>query len=175
VRTTAADGFLTVSRQEICMIKPRLLPQQAPSFHAWRWALALPLLAACALAFAQPMRGPDVRHAHGIAYVTGGIGERGQERVQALGKRMNLELVFAEARTGHYVADVDVRIADRRGREALSVDAADPLLFADLQPGSYRVSATFDGRELERTVTVPSHGHSRVVFRWPAEGRVARR
>jgi hypothetical protein len=156
------------------MIKPRVLPHRVPSFAVWRWALALPLLAACALAFAQPMRGPDVHHAHGIAYVTGGIGERGQERAQALGKGMSLELVFAEARTGHYVADVDVRVTDRHGREVLSVDGADPLLFADLQPGTYRVVATFDGRDLERTVTVPSHGQSRVVMRWPAEGPMAR-
>ena len=157
------------------MTRPRVLPHRSPAFALWRWALALPLLAACALAFAQPARGPDIRHGHGIAYVTGGIGERGQERAQALGEDMNLELVFAEARSGHYVADVDVHIADRRGREVLSVDGADPLLFADLQPGTYRVSATFDGRELERTVTVPSHGRSRVVFHWPAAGRVARR
>jgi hypothetical protein len=157
------------------MTKPRVLLHRSPPFALWRWALALPLLAACALAFAQPMRGPDIRHGSGVAYVTGGIGERGQERAQALGQGMNLELVFAEARTGHYVADVDVHIADRHGREVLSVDGADPLLFADLQPGTYRVRASFDGQELERSVTVPQHGRSRVVFHWPAAGRVAHR
>ena len=145
------------------------------SFDAWRWALALPLLAACLLAFSQPMPGPDVHHAQGVAYVTGGIGERGQQRVQALGKGMGLELVFAEARTGHYVADVDVRIADRHGRQVLHVDGADPLLFADLQPGAYRVTATFDGRSMERTVSVPGHGQRRVVFHWPTDERVSRR
>ena len=136
------------------------------SFDAWRWALALPLLAACLLAFSQPMPGPDV---------TGGIGERGQESVQALGKGMGLELVFAEARTGHYVADVDVRIADRHGRQVLHADGADPLLFADLQPGTYRVAATFDGRSMERTVSVPGHGQRRVVFHWPTDERVSSR
>ena len=146
-----------------------------PSFATWRWALALPLLAACAVAIAQPMRGPDVRHENDISYVTGGIGERGQQRMHALGKDMSLQLVFAEARSGHYLADVDVRITDRRGREVLSVEDADPMLFADLPPGSYRVTATYAGRSLERTVSVPSRGHREVVFHWPAEERISMR
>ena len=100
------------------------------SFAAWRWALALPLLAACLLAFGQPMPGPDVRHDQGVAYVTGGIGERGHERVQALGKGIGLELI---------------------------------------------VTATFDGRSMERTVTVPDDGHRRVVFHWPGSERVSSR
>jgi hypothetical protein len=120
------------------------------------------------MAFAQAERAPEVRQSNGISYVSGGISDSGQQRTMAMGKGMSLQLVFAEADTGSYLAKVNVRITDGQGAEVLAVPSSDPLLFADLKPGTYRIMATVRGRQMERTVIVPSEGHRQVVFQWPA-------
>lgn len=112
--------------------------------------------------------GPEVRSAGDVRYVSGGIGDSGEARTRELGRDMSLQLVFAQAPGGNYVADVDVSIADRSGKTVLEVDSANPLLFAQLPPGTYRVTATARGQSLERTVEVPSRGQRTAHFHWPA-------
>ena len=118
--------------------------------------------------------GPQVRRAGDVSYVTGGIGERGEARTTELGRDMNLQLVFARAPTGSYVADASVSITDSSGNVVLELASSDPLLFATLPPGTYRVRATADGRSIERSVSVPEHGQHTEYFHWsdatPAPG-----
>lgn len=100
-----------------------------------------------------------------IAYVHGGISDSGQQRVHRLAQDMNLKLVFANLE-GQYVADVDVAIADANGRRLLDVDSADPLFFAQLPPGDYNVTATFNGQAVRRKVSVPQQGLATEQFAW---------
>lgn len=101
---------------------------------------------------------PTVRHRGDVAYVSGGIGSASQARTKALGRDMNLQMVFAQ-RDGSYLADVDVAVADERGNELLDVDSSGPLLYAQLPPGQYEVTATLSpGRTIQRSVEVPEQG-----------------
>lgn len=109
---------------------------------------------------------PQIRQNNGVNYLTGGIGLDAREQIMPLVRDMNLQLVFAEKQSGAYVADVDVRIADSSGREVLTVEKSDPLVFAQLQPGTYEVSATVNGETIERKVTVSSRGQRTEVFHW---------
>lgn len=137
-------------------------------------ALALLLGAAPLSALAQQSQTaadnvgqPQVQTQNGISYVTGGIAESGQQRAKTLGKDMNLQLVFAKATGGNYVADVDVTIAEKGGGKVLSVKGANPLLFAQLKPGTYTVTATPpQGKAIERTVSVPAKGQHTETFSW---------
>lgn len=112
---------------------------------------------------------PEVHQSNGVPWVTGGIGDENRQRTEELGRSMNTELVFAQTR-GEFLADVKVDIADANGRPVLTVDAADPLLFANLAPGRYRVAATVDGERIERTIEVPRSGRHTEHFRWHAQG-----
>lgn len=120
-----------------------------------------------AQAMANAAEQPKVQTQNGISYVTGGIGDSGQQSVKALGKDMNLQLVFAKAAGGNYVAKVDVSIAEKGGGKVLDVKGADPLLFAQLKPGTYVVTATPpQGKSVERTVNVPAKGQHTETFAW---------
>ncbi len=61
---------------------------------------------------------PEVRREYGIDFLTGGVGIDGRAQLKPLVRDMNLQLVFAEKKTGGYLADVEVVIADRKGGEA---------------------------------------------------------
>lgn len=130
-------------------------------------ALAASLVLAAGATDARPPApaAATVRQAGGIRYATGGIGESGQQAMEQLAEGMNLRLVFARP-DGAYVANVDVEIADRNGSKIFAVGAADPLLYVQLPPGSYRVKATAAGQAVERKVDVPAKGHKVENFRW---------
>ena len=115
---------------------------------------------------------PVVRHEGGIPYVTGGIGESGEQQARALGRDMNLQLVFARVPSGSFVADADVTIADRNGNTVLQVNSANPLLFAQLDPGRYEVTATSQGRSIKRVINVPASGQLTEHFHWQAADNV---
>lgn len=109
---------------------------------------------------------PQVREEQGVSYVTGGVGIDARELIRPIGRDMSLQLVFAEKRSGALVSDVDVRIADAQGKDVLRLDKADPLVFAQLPPGTYEVSVTASGETLERKVTVPARGQRTETFHW---------
>ncbi|MFC5499985.1 carboxypeptidase regulatory-like domain-containing protein [Caenimonas terrae] len=120
--------------------------------------LALVLLATGAAASAQN-------------FSCGGVGVDEQQRIKAEAGSHDLMLTFATS-TGAYMADVAVRIQDRRGTSVLEATCDAPIMLVDLPgPGSYRVTATADGASRQSTVTV-AHGKrpARATFIWPASG-----
>lgn len=128
-----------------------------------------PLSAQQAVQAEAPQAVPQIQHAGPIAYVTGGVGSDNRDQTLALGRGMGLQLVFARS-TGAYLADVDVEIARPDGEKVLDLPSAEPMLFAELPPGRYRVTASADGHTLEREVQVPAQGQHTEWFHWPDAG-----
>lgn len=139
--------------------------------------LALGLAAAPAISFAAALQEesagalaeqgllPRVEQENGVSFLSGGVGVDERQQIKPLTRAMNLQLVFAEE-SGALLADVDVRVAESEGREVLNLEASDPLVFARLQPGTYDVAATVDGKTIERQVVVPAQGRRTEVFHW---------
>ena len=107
----------------------------------------------------------------GISYVTGGVGLDSIDRLTALSGNFNLKLVFA-LKSGEYLSEVNVTIADMAGRTLLDTTTDGPWLLTKLPAGNYRITATFAGSTERRTVSVGS-GLRTADFRWAAEQRVA--
>lgn len=101
--------------------------------------------------------------------VSGGIGLDARDELAAKARDHNLKLVFALA-TREYLSDVDVRIADAKGREVAAQRSEGPWLFAKLPPGNYTVSATSNGNTITKKVSVGGKGQKVVNFLWPASG-----
>ena len=109
---------------------------------------------------------PPVREDNGMEYLVGGVGSDERARLKPLVQDMNLQLVFAEKGTGALLAEVEVAIADEKGEEVLTVKDSDPWVFAELEPGTYKVTAKTDKGVIEREVKVPENGRRTELFLW---------
>lgn len=117
---------------------------------------------------AAPNQGPRPKLAPG-SYVSGGIGEQGQQDMRVTSDLYNLRLTFAEVGTGAYVAGATV-VVDPVGqgtRYGPFVDCG-PLFNLVVQPGAYRVTATQAGVTLTRIFRVGKTA-TLGTFYWPSE------
>ncbi|HZQ62144.1 MAG TPA: carboxypeptidase regulatory-like domain-containing protein [Casimicrobiaceae bacterium] len=137
-----------------------------------RTTLHVALMAALAYAAHATAQGDALqpRTQNNVTYVTGGVGEEQQQRMQALAQQgYTLQLVFAEKGTGAYVADVRVDVADSSGRTVLDAIADGPAFFARLPEGDYRVTMEYRGMRQTRTVHASPHAGQTVIY-WSNEG-----
>ena len=101
------------------------------------------------------------------SHLNGGIGVDGRQAMQAERKHYNLQLRFAQARTGEYLSGVSVTITPQSRKGApLHFEDAGPWLYVRLHPGSYRISALAEGKKQVRTVSVDKAATGLVVY-WP--------
>jgi hypothetical protein len=123
-------------------------------------ALALVVcLSAPAVLAAQP------KEQNGVSYINGGVGHDEQEAMRALRADYNLQLTFATKQTGAYRSDVQLDIADTKGASLLSVPNTGPMFFAKLPPGTYRISASAEGKTFKRSVRL-GNGAKEMVLHW---------
>lgn len=102
-------------------------------------------------------------------YLSGGIGVEGREAMRAERKAYNLRLAFAQSGSGAYITGVRVSITPQGKREALeTIEDAGPMLYVRLQPGTYRISASYAEQTRAFSVRVGAGGVDRVLY-WPAE------
>ena len=123
---------------------------------------ALLLLAASASLAQTPVALPPGAH------LSGGIGEGERMELREERDKYNLRLVFAQARSGAYLTGVQVSIEQPGSGVAFGpYDGAGPWFFVRLDPGTYRIGATYDGVTQIRTVRIGREARER-IFYWPA-------
>jgi hypothetical protein len=107
----------------------------------------------------------QIRSSGQVKFVSGGVGEDSDARMQSLGKDFNLRLLFA-AKDGHYLADIAVTITDASGAKVLDAVSEGPWLLAKLVPGAYQITATYAEKSFTRATTIASSGRREIFFRW---------
>jgi hypothetical protein len=111
---------------------------------------------------------PRVQQQGNIQFVTGGVGQDESNSMQAAEKDYSLSMVFAQ-RVGNqndYTADVPVTITDGKGATVLQTTTNGPFLLVKLPPGTYKITSTYNGKELVRQATISQGSHERAVFEW---------
>ena len=130
---------------------------------------AILLSAALLVPVANAANGDEIVHsAGGISYVSGGIGTTSIDRLDSLARDFNLKLVFA-LKSGNYVSDVKVTIADAAGKTLLDTTSNGPWFLTRLPVGNYQIVATFAGNTEKRTIAVGAGNLRTVDFRWGTE------
>jgi hypothetical protein len=104
----------------------------------------------------------------GVSYVSGGVGTSSIDRLDSLAKDFNVKLVFA-LKSGEYVSDVRVTIADAKGGAVLDATSEGPWLLIKLPAGAYRIVATLGGQAVTRLVSVDTAKLKTIDFRWASE------
>jgi len=140
--------------------------------RGWRMLVLGASLAAAACG-AWASENPDnetVIMAGNVSYVSGGIGEDSRERMKAFSAAFNLKLLLAY-KSGSYMSDVDVVVADAKGKQLIKASAEGPIFMAKLPAGAYEVTATAVGQAQRQKVTVTNGRQAVLHFRWadPAE------
>lgn len=110
---------------------------------------------------------PEAQSQNGVTYLSGGIGEDQSKAIESAARDYSLMLTFATRKTGKYLADVKVNIADRKGQSVLETVADGPMLLVKLHPGEYRVSAVSNDHAVDKTIRVASGHTTRITMRWP--------
>ncbi|MES2190960.1 MAG: hypothetical protein V4454_12605 [Pseudomonadota bacterium] len=102
------------------------------------------------------------------ASLNGGVGAEEQQAMQAARAGYNLRLTFATIGSGEYLAGIPVQI-DSINRPAIShlYQDSGPLLYLQLDAGTYRISASYDGLTQVKTVHIGKRAVEQ-VFYWPA-------
>ena len=109
-----------------------------------------------------------VKSSGGVSYVSGGVGTDSIDHLNSLAGNFNLKLVFA-LKSGSYVSDVGVVIADAAGKTLLKTTSEGPWLLTRLPAGNYQVVATFAGNAVKRQIAVGGAKLRTVDFRWASE------
>ena len=140
--------------------------------RGWRM-LVLGASLAAAAGGAWASESPDnetVIMAGNVSYVSGGIGEDSRERMKAFSAAFNLKLLLAY-KSGSYMSDVDVVVADAKGKPLIKASSEGPIFMARLPAGAYEVTATAVGQAQRQKVTVTNGRQAVLHFRWadPAE------
>lgn len=120
----------------------------------------LPLAAAAQALALQPAGG--VRHA------CGGVGAEERRELAALRRSGQLEILFASASRGSYLAAVEVEIVPMNGGAAARFRAEGPTCLVDAPAGRYRITARLGGTERSREVSLTKAG-TKVAITFPDE------
>lgn len=100
-----------------------------------------------------------------VSYVSGGVGEDSRERLKAFAAAFNLKLLLAH-KSGSYLSDVEVAIADATGRPLIKAVSEGPIFMAKLPAGVYEVAASAAGQTQRQKVTVNDGRLATLHFRW---------
>ena len=105
---------------------------------------------------------------NGISYVSGGVGSESIDRLSSMAREFNLKLVFA-MKTGEYVSDVGVIIADAKGNVLLDTTAEGPWFFTRLPTGHYQIAVSFAGKVFKQQIALETGKIRTLDFRWTSE------
>ncbi len=108
-----------------------------------------------------------VKSENGVSFVSGGVGDTSSDRLKSLAKDFNLKLLFA-LKSGEYVSDVNVTIANSAGKTLVNTMSEGPLFLAKLPAGNFKIVATLGSKSETRTVSVGNQMRT-VDFRWATE------
>lgn len=104
---------------------------------------------------------------HGLKYATGGVGFGERARLQTMAKDYNLRLIFAE-NTGAYLANINVKIQDNKGKNLMDTTANGPWFFVKVPQGQYTVIVSHLGKKETKKVAVRNGGSRVITFHWKA-------
>lgn len=132
-------------------------------------AVALVLSGSVLPAFAVSAILPPMQYAGEIRYLSGGVGADQSAAIKDEMHRFPLVLEFVgKTNAGNdFLADIPVQISDPNGTVLLDTSARGPFLLVSLPNGRYTVTASYDGNQERRTVTVSTDAHAHEMFVWP--------
>jgi hypothetical protein len=149
-------------------------------FHSGLRPLAAALLCSTALwgavaahaAESQPVYNPPIYMAHGIEYMSGGIGSDEAQLMETVLPRWPAAFEFSvkdHKGADDFAASVHITVRDNSGIALLDhVASGGPFMVARLDPGNYEVEAQLGSQTLKQELHVMPGTSTKATFVWPA-------
>jgi hypothetical protein len=109
--------------------------------------------------------GPQPQQQGNVTFVSGGAGDEDRAALKQMESQYNLRLLFVE-RSGNYLANIAVTLADARGNAVLDTIAEGPIFYAHLPPGRYKLTVSNHGQSQSRDVIIGSREAVHQDFYW---------
>lgn len=149
------------------------MSRSSPSRRAVLGSLSVAALMAAAT---YPARAQDdlvvFEPARATAYLNGGNTADEEAYMHKIAKDWPLRMIFSERKDKEFVANVDLRVTDRRGTPVLSLHDTGPMVYAKLPAGKYHISARMGGVTEARDVTVAGKAGTDVYFHWKGQPKI---
>jgi hypothetical protein len=140
------------------------------SRHAWaRVGFSLLLGAAVAGgAIAQNAPANVIPRQSEMGYLNGGFGKEQADLMRDMSAQFPVQMTFSQHNEGQdeFVADVHLRIIDRRGRTVLDLPGQGPIFLLRLPAGSYAAEAEYQGQVKMRRFDIVPGRHENLAFSW---------
>lgn len=104
--------------------------------------------------------------AHGVQFVTGGIGSEEVEAMEAFKKQFNLYFLFSEGKAGRVIDDIQLAILDTNHQPVFELAHAAPRVLLNLPSGKYQVVASYLGSEQRYRFVHDAKKTKRVILNW---------
>lgn len=124
-----------------------------------------------ALSSAHATVNPPIYMAHGVEYMSGGIGSDEAQLMETVSPRWPATFEFAikDHKGADFAAGVHVTVRDSSGTALLdNVVSGGPFMVARLEPGTYEVEARIGSQTLKQSLNVPQGRPAKATFVWPA-------
>lgn len=124
-----------------------------------------------ALSSAQAAVNPPIYMAHGIEYMSGGIGSDEARLMETVSPRWPATFEFAvkDSKGADFAANVHVTVRNGSGVALLdNVVSGGPFMVARLDPGTYEVEARLGSQVLKQQLHVLQGAPAKASFVWPA-------
>lgn len=103
---------------------------------------------------------------HQISFQTGGVGQEELDQLRQHEANYNTQFSFANASDRAYLNNLQVRILDAQQQAVFEDDNVGPLLYLQLKPGTYDISATSESVEKQLKFTVKEGTTFSEVITW---------
>lgn len=102
----------------------------------------------------------------GVKYLIGGIGAGSRKVLKQQASDYSLHLVTVLG--GKYVTQAHIVISNGSGKTLLDTTGDGPMLYAQLDPGPYTITATLDGRTRKQSVDIRQGRPQELTLSWLA-------
>ena len=117
-----------------------------------------------AMAQAERLRFDTPTVMNGIELVCTGIGREVRADPAWEAYALKIEVAGAE---GQFLGNVEIAV-ERDSESVVELVCGGPWILAQLEPGAYTVTATFEGASRSAAANVPPSGQTQLVLRFPA-------
>jgi len=104
--------------------------------------------------------------ADGTTFINGGIGQEEADEIRAKAGTFNLHIYMSEGKNGQSITGVEVAIIDKKGEIKFNLLDVGPILYLQLNKGSYKITAKFNDVTVVKNISINKKSPRDIYLHW---------